>query len=58
MHGLLGSDQLIEIQLFENLESGGAKNLNIENITFKIVQMKSFAMHTTNQKIKVFIYLR
>ncbi len=41
---------LSEIQLFENLESEGAKNLNIEKITFKVVQMKFLAMHITNQK--------
>ncbi len=41
---------LAEIQLFENLESEGAKNLNIEKITFKVVQMKFLAMHITNQK--------
>ncbi len=41
---------LAEIQLFENLESEGAKkNLNIEKITFKVVQMKFLAMHITNQ---------
>ncbi len=26
------------------------KNLNIEKIAFKVVQMKSLAMHVTNQK--------
>ncbi len=26
------------------------KNLNIEKITFKVVQMKFFAMHITDQK--------
>ncbi len=26
------------------------KNLNIEKIVFKVVQMKSLAMHITNQK--------
>ncbi len=42
---------LAEIQLFENLESEGAKkNLNIEKIAFKVVQMKFLAMHITNQK--------
>uniref|UniRef100_A0A671QZA2 Ecotropic viral integration site 5 protein homolog n=1 Tax=Sinocyclocheilus anshuiensis TaxID=1608454 RepID=A0A671QZA2_9TELE len=41
---------LAEIQLFENLESEGAKNLNIEKIAFKVVQMTSLAMHITNQK--------
>ncbi len=33
------------------------KNLNIEKITFKVVQMKFLAMHITNKKI-VFIYLQ
>ncbi len=42
---------LAEIQLFENLESKGAKkNLNIEKIAFKVVQVKFLAMHITNQK--------
>ncbi len=27
------------------------KNLNIEKITFKVVQMKFLAMHITNQKL-------
>ncbi len=35
---------LAEIQLFENLESEGAKNLIFEKIAFKIVQMKFSAM--------------
>ncbi len=42
---------LTEIQLFENLESEGAKNLNIKKIIFKVVQMKFLAMHITNQKL-------
>ncbi len=42
---------LAEIQLFENLESEGAKkNLNIEKNTFKVVQNKYLAMHITKQK--------
>ncbi len=41
---------LAEIQLFEYLESEGAKNLNIEKISFKSVQMKFLAMHITYQK--------
>ncbi len=42
---------LVEIQLFENMESEGAKkNHNIEEIAFKVVQMKYLAMHITNQK--------
>ncbi len=47
---------LIEIQLFENLESEGAKNLNIEKITFKVVQMKFLAMHITNKKWSFYIF--
>ncbi len=31
--------------IFENLESEGAKNPNIEKITFKVVQIKFLAMH-------------
>ncbi len=44
---------LAKIQLFENLESEGAKkkNQNTEKIAFKVVQMKSLAMHITNQKL-------
>ncbi len=37
--------------IFGNLEFEGAKNLNIEKITFKVVQIKFLAMHITNQKI-------
>ncbi len=37
--------------IFENLESEGAKNLNIEKIIFNVVQMKFLAMHINNQKI-------
>ncbi len=46
----------INIQLFENMESDGEKNLNIEKITFQVVQMKFLAMHITNNKC-FFIYL-
>ncbi len=34
------------------------KNLNIEKIIFKIVQMKFLAMHITNQKLSLDIYGR
>ncbi len=48
---------LAEIQLFENLESEGAKkNLNIEKITFKVVQIKFLAMHINNQKLSFDIF--
>ncbi len=47
---------MAEIQLFENLESEGAKNENTEKIAFKVVQMKSLAMHITNQKLSFYIF--
>ncbi len=50
MYGLI-EQYLAEIKLFENLESEGVqKNLNIEKVTFKFVQMKFLAMHITNQE--------
>ncbi len=48
---------LAEIQLFENLESEGAKNLNIEKIAFKVVQIKFLAMHINNQKLSCDIFM-
>ncbi len=42
-----------EIQLLEHLESEGAKNHNIEKIAFKFVQIKSLAMHITNQNTTI-----
>ncbi len=43
--------------IFENLESEGAKkNLNIEKIIFKVVQIKFLAMHITNQKLRFDIF--
>ncbi len=32
------------------------KNLNIEKITFKVVEMKFLAMHITNQKLSFDIF--
>ncbi len=32
------------------------KNLNIEKITFKVVQIKFLAMHITNQKLSFYIF--
>ncbi len=46
-----------EIQLFDNLESEGAKKLNIEKIAFKVVQMKFLAMHITNQKFSFDVFM-
>ncbi len=33
------------------------KNLNIEKIIFKVVQMKFLAMHITNQKLSFDIFM-
>ena len=33
------------------------KNQNIEKVTFKVVQMKFFAMHITNQKLSFDIFM-
>ncbi len=33
------------------------KNLNIEKIAFKVVQIKSLAMHITNQKLNFYIFM-
>ncbi len=48
---------LAEIQVFENLESEGPKNLNIEKNAFKVVQMKSLAMHITNTYFNFDIFM-
>ncbi len=32
------------------------KNLNMDKIIFKIVQMKFLAMHITNQKLSIYIF--
>ncbi len=39
-----------EIQLFENLESEGAKKI-ISKITFKVVEIKFLTLHITNQSL-------
>ncbi len=33
------------------------KNLNIEKIIFKVVQMKFLAMHINNQKLSFYIFI-
>ncbi len=33
------------------------KNLNIEKIAFKVVQMQFLAMHITNQKLSFYIFM-
>ncbi len=48
---------LTEIQLFENLKSEGVKVKILREIPFKVVQMKPLAMHSTNQKIHLYIFM-
>ncbi len=48
--------QYFEIEMYASSESGlnnlrVQKNLNIEKIIFKVVQIKFLAMHITNQKL-------
>ncbi len=43
--------------IFDNLESEGAKKLNIEKIAFKVVQMKFLAMHITNQTLRFDLFM-
>ncbi len=40
--------------IFDNLVQ---KNLNIEKIIFKVVQMKFLAMHSTNKKLCFAIFM-
>ncbi len=48
---------LAKIQLFENLESEGAKKyLLYRKISFKVVQMKFLVMHITYQKCCFYIF--
>ncbi len=42
--------------IFEHLESEGAKKKNIFKIIFKVVQIKSLAMHINNQKLSFDIF--
>ncbi len=48
---------LAEIQLFEIWNLRVQKNLNIEKIAFKVVQMKFLAMYITNQKLSFYIFM-
>ncbi len=47
---------LAEIQLLKIWNLRVQKNVNIEKITFKVVQMKFLAMHITNQKLSFDIF--
>ncbi len=51
MYGLLWSDNIwLRYNYLKIWNLRVQKNLNIEKIAFKVVQMKSLAMHVTNQK--------
>ncbi len=57
MYGLLGSDNIWSRYKYLKIWNLRVqKNLNIEKITFKVVQMKSLAMHITNQKLSFDIF--
>ncbi len=51
MYGLLWSDNIcLRYSYLKIWNLRVQKNLNIEKIAFKVVQMKLLAMHITNQK--------
>ncbi len=57
MYGLLWSDNIwLRYNYLKIWNLRVQKNLNIEKITFKVVQMKFLAMHITNQKISFDIF--
>ncbi len=57
MYGLLGYDSIwLRYSYLKIWNLREQKNLNIEKITFKIVQMKFLAMHITNQKLSFDIF--
>ncbi len=57
MYGLLGWDNIgLRYNYLKIWNLRVQKNLNIEKITFKVVQMKFLAMHITNQKLSFDIF--
>ncbi len=58
MYGLLGSDNIRLRYNYLKIWNLRVQNiLNIEKITFKVVQMKFLAMHITNQKLSFDIFM-
>ncbi len=55
MYGLLGQ-YLAEIHYLKICNLRVQKNLNIDKIVFKVVQIKFLAMHITNQKLSFDIF--
>ncbi len=52
MHGLLGKDNIwLRYNYLTICNLRVQNNLNIEKTTFKVVQMKFWAMHIINKKI-------
>ncbi len=57
MHGLLWSDNIwLRYNYLKIWNLRKQKNLNIEKIIFKVVQMKFLAMHIINQKLSFDIF--
>ncbi len=57
MYGLLGSGDIwLRYNYMKIWNLKVQKNLHIEKITFKVVQMKFLAMHITNQKLRFDIF--
>ncbi len=57
MYGLLGSDNIWPRYNYLNIWNLRVqKNLNIEKIAFKVVQIKFLAMQITNQKLRFDIF--
>ncbi len=57
MYGLLGQDNIWPRCNYLNIWNLRVqKNQNTEKITFKVVQMKSLAIHITNQKLSFIIF--
>ncbi len=57
MYGLIGLDNIWPRYNYLKIWNLRVqKNLNIEKIAFKVVQMKFLAMHITNQKLSLDIF--
>ncbi len=57
MYGLLWYDNIwLRYNYLKIWNLSMQKNLNIEKITFKVVQMKFLVMHITNQKLSFDIF--
>ncbi len=58
MYGLLGSDNIWPRYNYLKIWNLRVqKNLNIDKITFKVVQIKFLAMHITKQKLYFDIFM-